>query len=794
MKRILVLVFILITFCIQAQENINELQLKSVNIDDLSDLQISEYWERAKEKGYSLTQLEVITKAKGMSQLEFSKLKSRILSLGSNLQENNLDEEDDIEIVETDLLKFGLTEKEVIIENISPIYGMDFFNNPNVNFVPNLNVATPDSYQVGPGDKLLIDVWGASEASYQLEVGLSGAIRINRIGPIYVSGLSMKEASNKIIDYLKKIYRGIDSSVGDVSKTYASVSLAQARTVQINIIGEVKVPGTYNLSAMSSIMNALYASGGPTEMGSFRSIELVRNGKLLDTFDIYKYLKKGIINSDLFLRDQDVIIVPAYKNQINIIGQVKRPGIYELTSKDSFEDLIWYANGFTAEANQSHIAISRYNGKERELIDLNYLIESNISLRNGDQVNVARVVDRFTNKVSISGAIYSPGNFEYTEDLDLKTLIIKANGLRDFAFLDRGQIHRKLNDVEDMMMSFDLRKIMNGEDVIKLQAGDVIRIFDKTKLREKYTVTIDGAVNSPDTFIYEDNLSIEDVILLADGFKEGADPSVINIFRNNEKGDEEILSFNLMENIDSDVVLKPFDRISVQYFKGYSKLKNISIEGQIAYPGTYSLESQGERISDLLDKSGGLLKNAYKEGITIVRNIDNDTKKAQLEEIKKLVKKDSLVDQDVVENTFRVGVNYMKILDEGKGSKFDLILEEGDVVIVPIKKSTVQIQGSVMNSAMKPFEPGKGLKNYVNGAGGFAGDAKKSKTYVVYANGSVKGTRNFLWFKFYPKVEPGSVIIVPEKPERKGVSAAEIIGITSAVTSMGILIQTAIQN
>ncbi|MDA8596692.1 SLBB domain-containing protein, partial [Flavobacteriaceae bacterium] len=435
MKRILVLVFMFITVLAQAQ-NISEAQLKSLKVDDLSDAQISQYWERAKEEGYSLSQLEIIAKAKGMSASEFAKLRSRINGLSSSSSTVTSNEIEDLP--QSNLVQFGLTSDQVVEEKSSPIYGMDFFNNPNVNFVPNLNVATPDSYQVGPGDQLLIDVWGASEASYQLNVERSGAIRIDRIGPIYVSGLTMKQASNKVINYLKKIYRGIDASVGDVTKTYASVSLAQARTVQVNIIGEVAVPGTYNLSAMSTVMNALYASGGPTAMGSFRAIELVRNGKVVETFDIYEYLKKGIINNDLVLRDQDVIIVPAFTNQVNIIGEVKRPGIYELTNKETIKDLMWYANGFTAEANQSHIAISRYNGKERELLDLNYLEHTELSLQNGDQVNVARVVDRFTNKVAIEGAVYSPGDFEFEEGLDLKTLILKANGLRDYAYLKRG--------------------------------------------------------------------------------------------------------------------------------------------------------------------------------------------------------------------------------------------------------------------------------------------------------------------------------------------------------------------
>jgi protein involved in polysaccharide export with SLBB domain len=546
---------------------------------------------------------------------------------------------------------------------------------------------------------------------------------------------------------------------------------------------------------MSSVINALYAAGGPTAQGSFRTIKLIRSGKEIENFDIYNYLKRGVFDKNIVLRDQDVLIVPAYENQISVFGAVRRPGFYELKQGESFEDLIFYTSGFTAEANTSHIAISRYNGKEREFIDINYNMESGTNMLNGDQVEVSKIVDRFTNRVQISGAVYSPGDFEYSNGLTVRGLIEKSNGLRDYASQDRALIYRNVNDLEKEVLGFNVGMNLSGKETMNLMSNDSVVIFDKTKLREEYTVSIDGAINKDTIYKFQENMYVDDLILQAGGFKQGADLQRISIARLNNEPDSEIMSINLTEEFgDNKVTLEPFDRVSVSYLKGYEELKNITIQGKVAYPGTYSLETREERISDLIDKAGGLLDEANINGITIVRDLGELIKQTQQKELENVIEKDTLLEKEVIESTFRIGVDYEKILANGKNSKYDILLEEGDLVIVPNIVSTIQVQGAVMSSSLIRFENRLSLKDYVNRSGGFSDLAKKSKTYVIYANGDVKATKTFFGFKSYPKVTLGSIIVVPEKPEKSKMSTAELIGITSAITSLGVLVLTAIKN
>jgi protein involved in polysaccharide export with SLBB domain len=466
-----------------------------------------------------------------------------------------------------------------------------------------------------------------------------------------------------------------------------------------------------------------------------------------------------------------------------------------LKQGESFEDLIFYTSGFTAEANTSHIAISRYNGKEREFIDMNYNQDSGTNMLNGDQVEVSKIVDRFTNRVQISGAVYSPGDFEYSRGLTVRDLVEKASGLRDYASMERALVYRNINDSEKEVLGFNLNLNMTGDEKTSLMANDSIVVFDKSQLREKYTIAIDGAVNLDSTFTFRDNMTVDDLILQAKGFKKGADLNRITISRLTSDPDSDLMSINIVErNADNTTTLEPFDRVSVSYLKGYEELQNVTIQGKIAYPGTYSIETRSERISDLIDKSGGLLDEANPDGITIVRNISDLAKKTQLKELEKVVEKDTLLSEEIIETTFRIGVDYNKILSQGKESKYDVILEKGDMVIVPHLVSTVQVQGAVMSSSLIRYENSLSLKSYVNKSGGFASGAKKSKTYVIYANGDVQATKSFFGFKSYPKVKSGSIIVVPEKPEKSKMSTAELIGITSAITSLGVLVLTAIRN
>ncbi|SDW45299.1 protein involved in polysaccharide export, contains SLBB domain of the beta-grasp fold [Lutibacter oricola] len=797
LKSLIIVAFLFVSQFMIAQ-GIDASQLSKINVDDLSDAQIESYWNRAKEQGYSISQLEVIAASKGMSATQISKLKQRINSLGTSssiIQNSNVSIETTVPV--SDLEKFGLTGGEDKNVEKSLLFGYDFFSNPNISFTPNLNVATPASYQIGPGDELMIDIWGAAENTYKKVVGKDGAIRIESIGPVYVSGLSIDKAKAKITSYLKRIYSGISASNGSYNKVYAEISLANVRTVQVNIIGEVKVPGTYSLSALSSVLNALYAAGGPTENGTFREIKIVRSGQTLPNFDIYKYLIQGDEEGNVLLRDQDIIIVQPYVSKIKVEGSVKRPGVFELKKGETISDLVSYFSGFTSNAYKNRIIVERVNGTQKEISEVVFKETPNFLLNDGDKITIGRIVNRFENRVSIGGAIYRPGYFELTKDLKLSALINKAEGVKENAFTGRGIIYRTIDDVNQEMVSFSVKDILSKASDLNLKREDSVHIFKNENLKEEYTLSIDGAVNNPQTIPFIEKMQIEDFIAVSGGFTEGADVNVIDISRRINDDRFETISKNISKsttkklNSKDDFYLEPFDKVSVRYLKGYTKQRNVSVKGEVIYPGAYSIGNKDERVSDLLEKAGGLSPYAYIKGATLIRKTNKLIEKEQLNLLNEIGAKDSLVEQEVHKKELSIGVDLKEIMNaKGKKSKYDLILEEGDVLFIPTEKQTVEVRGEVLAPTIIRFDKKQSFKEYINGSGGFSESAKKSKTYVVYANGDVKSTRNFLFFKSYPKIEPGAVILVPHKAAKRGTSIQEIIGISTALGTLGLLINS----
>ena len=465
----------------------------------------------------------------------------------------------------------------------------------------------------------MIDIWGAAENNYRLVVNREGAIRIENVGPVYISGLSINKAKEKIISYLQKIYSGIGASNDSHSKVYADVSLIGVRTVQVNIIGEVKVPGTYSLSGLSSVLNALYAAGGPTEKGTFRSVQIIRGGAHLKDFDIYKYLIEGSEEGNVLLRDQDIIIVKPYASIVTVAGNVKRPGQYELKQGETISDLVHFFSGFTSNAYQDLILVERINGTQKELNEIVYKEQPHFLLQDGDILTVGAIIDRFENRVSIEGAVYRPGTYELTTDITLADLFQKAEGVTQNAFLDRGIIYRTIDDVKQEIISFSVSDILNNNANIDLQREDRVRIFSTESLKEKYTVSINGAINNPQTVAFMDKMHIEDLIAMSGGFKEGADVALIDISRRVTDGDFKTISKtiqntstnNLLIDGNNDFYLEPFDRVSVRYLKGYSVQKNVSVSGEVSHPGSYSIVTKGERVSDLIEKAGGLSPYAF---------------------------------------------------------------------------------------------------------------------------------------------------------------------------------------
>tara|TARA_B110000503_G_scaffold19299_1_gene28687 strand:+ start:10 stop:2430 length:2421 start_codon:yes stop_codon:yes gene_type:complete len=804
LKTFTLLIFVVI-FSIQQvyTQDININQLNTLNIDELSDEQISIYWDKAKAEGYSLEQLEVILKAKGMSLSQISKLKQRISSLNfSNKATTLKNKVNDKNEGLSNLEKFGLKGSVPIKEKNNLIFGYDFFTNPNISFTPNINLATPATYQLGPGDELLIDVWGAAENSYSKKVNREGAIRLENIGPVYVSGLTIENAKIKIISYLKRIYSGVGASKNSFNRVNVDISLVGVRTVQVNIIGEVTVPGTYSLSALSSVLNALYAAGGPTKNGTFREIKVIRNGKNIENFDIYKYLVEGFEKGNILLRDQDKIIVKPYIGRISVTGSVKRPGLYELKKGETLTDLMSYFSGFTSEAYKERLIVERVNGSQKEITEIVVADEALFILNDGDKISVNGVIDRFENRVSISGSVYRAGNYELTAGLTLFDIIEKAAGIKDDAFLKRGIIYRSIDGVKQEVVPFSVQKILDKSISIDLKREDQVHVFSKSNLEQNKTISIDGAVNRPQTIKFIDKMTIEDFIAVSGGFKEGANVKVIDISRLVNDGEFKTISrtiktsssFDLNSTKIDSLYLEPYDRVFVRYMKGFTIQKSVSIIGEVSYPGNYTIVDKDERISDLVNKAGGFSPYAYIEGATLVRRLITTSDIEKLKLLETIKQKDLLNNVNTNLKEFKIGIDLVKIMNQqNNNSDLDLILKEGDQLIIPSKKQTIEVRGEVLAPSLIRFEKSNSLKDYVKRSGGFSENAKRKKAYVIYENGDIKSVKHFLFFKSYPKIKPGVLIVVPAKKQRDKRSMQEIIAITTGISTLGLLFNALIR-
>jgi len=793
--------------------NTNNVDVTSVNVDNLTDTQLQTAWARAQAQGYSIDQFVAIARARGMQEAQAMKLRQRLMQLGNTTQSTTKG------TTSTDKMRkpadeediFGYSgnepkEKAPQPQKNNEIFGMDFFKNPKISFTPNLNMATPENYQVGPGDELLVEVWGATEGNFKQKVDAEGNIFLNGVGRIHVAGLSFSEVKAKINSFLKRIYSGISAPDGSYAKIYTGVTITQVRTVKVNIIGEVMVPGTYSLSSLSTVLNALYACGGPSESGSFREISLVRGGKKIANFDIYDFLINGSEKGNLGLQDQDVIIVPPYKNRVWVEGQVKRKGFYEMLNSETLANLVSFFGGFTSDAFTNTLVLERIKEAKREVKEINFSEISKLKMQNGDRLKVHAITNEYQNRLSIGGAVYQPGVYEYKEGMTALDLLNRANGVKKDASLNRGLIFRTENRVDYQTLSFSVKDLIENKHNITLKDNDSLYIFYKDALQYKKFVKVEGAVNKPQELSYMENMTVEDAISLAGGLSNGADPSVIEVFRETNDGNFEKLSqaFKVSSNNElksggEAMVLQPNDVVSVRYIKGFTPLQTVSVMGEVLYPGVYSIQSKNEHISDLLERVGGFTPFAYKEGATLVRKKTEEGEIQQEDFLDELISQESTSAESSKSlkkvakktNEYRIGIDVSKILKH-KHSKYDLLLNEGDMLLIPSEKQTVEIRGEVLAPSMVRFQKGQSLRQYIDQAGGFSNRAKKRSIYVLYANGSIKSTRTSLFFKNYPELAPGAIIIVPSKPEKKQMSTGETVGIISAITTMGVLIYNVI--
>lgn len=802
---------IILSFCfsiifISLSAQVNMQNISNVKVDELSDDQIKQFIAEYKSAGYTINQVEQIAVQRKLPTAEIQKLKTRIEKIEAKTGSSNsttktssqdvnrtFSDEAELATIKEDKL-FSVLEKQV--------FGAELFSNKNLTFEPNLKIATPANYQLGPDDELIIDIYGYSEATQHVKVSPEGYIRIPMIAPIQVSGLTIEQARKKITSQLISIYSGIATG-----NTSVSITLGSIRSIKINILGEVNIPGSYTLPSLATVFNALYASGGPNKNGSFRNIKLIRDGKTIATVDVYDFLVKGEIKNNVRLMDQDVIKVSAFENRIELVGEVKRPAYYEVGKNETLKDLIAFAGGFSDEAYKDRIKVTRNTGKERSVADVPNEMFGMFVPKSGDVFEIGKIIDRFENRVQINGAIFRPGAYALEDGLTISKLIKKAEGLTEDAFMSRAIIYRLKEDNTSEVISFDLNDVLAGKNDLPLKREDQIEINSKLGLREEYVISIFGEVLHPGKYPFAENARVEDLIVAAGGLKENASRKKIEIARRLKTDGTtataeaaKIITYEVDEDLKNkqDIFLMPYDIITIYSLPGYSAQKNVNITGEVNYPGQYTIAGKTERISDLIKRSGGVTNFAFTDGAVLIRTTtltqtDKLIREQKLDALRKQ-SKDTTNLQESIENqvgnlTSIVGIDLTKILKK-PGSKADLLLESGDIINVPNYKQTVKVGGEVLYPVRIPYERGKGYRTYVHGSGGYTQKALKKRGYVVYANGRAKSTKNFLGVKIHPKILPGSEIIVPAKEERQKVSVAEVVSITTGVTTLLLLVVT----
>jgi len=791
MQKISLFIGILLFF-VASISNLQAQNPATVDVNALSDQQIQQIVTEVNARGLTIEQATQMAQLKGASTAQIDQLKRRIQELNANTGKSIANPKAATTQKST-FSREAFSEKATV--NASPtvkkIFGFQLFNSENLTFEPPVNIPTPQNYVLGIDDEIMISIWGASQQTYQLRIETNGAISIPDIGPVYVSGMEFSKAKELIKKRLIAIYQGMN---GGSPNTYAEVSISNLRSIRINVIGEVMAPGTYTLPSTASVFNALYLSGGPNENGSFRNIQVIRDNKLIKTIDIYDYLINANLQGNIQLREQDVIYIPTYQKRVEASGAFKRTGIFELTEKEKLSDLIRYLGGFTDQAYKAQLSLTRITDKEKKVMDIGQPIFGSFVLANGDEIVASKIIDRYENRVHISGAVFRPGTFELTEGLTLSQLIKKAQGVTENYFSNRGLIIRLQDNLMPKTIPFNVAEVLKGNNDIPLQREDQIVIQDITSMRQKRTIQILGEVQKPGTYDYTDSMTLKDLVFNAGGFNEAASESFIELARRHSSEEASQISdeivklyqFNIdrelkLDNDGNNFLLVPFDYIYVRKAPSYNEQRTVTISGEVRYPGSYSIGSKKECISDLINRAGGLLPNAFIKGARMKRA--NQLASQSLEAIRNS-SKDSLL----TKATEQINVDQLELrLDEIQkhpGSVFDYRLKEGDQIIIPEISQEVRISGEILNPIGQAYEHGRGLKYYINRSGGFSDRAKKGKVFVVYSSGTTQVTRNGFW-RNYPTIEPGCQIIVPQKPEKTKVdNTAKWLAITSTMATL----------
>ena len=688
--------------------------------------------------------------------------------------------------------------KQSLMPKKKEIYGHDIFKSQSLTFEPSANLATPLNYRLGPGDEVIIDIWGASQSTIQQVISPDGNIMVEDLGPVYLNGKTVQEADEYIKKVFSQIYSGLD---GADSNSSIKLSLGQNRSILVNVMGDVENPGTYQVSSFATVFNAIYMAGGVNDLGSLRNIKLYHENKEVATIDMYDYIRNGKVQDDIRLNDNDVVIVSPHSLLVNIDGRVRRPMFYEMTQEESLADLIDYAGGLESDAYKKDVRVIRMGDFQRQIFTVTKEQQASFKLSDGDSVYVDSIQLSFANMAEVRGAVYRPGKFQIDGDITtVKGLVEAAGGLKEDAFPARALLSRTNPDKTLTNLAIDIKGLMEGTSQDEtLRNNDVLFIPSLFDVGEVKTFSVYGEVLFPGDYRYADNTSIEDLILQAGGLKEDASLTKVDVVRRNRDKEAvektqslaETFSFSISEDLsiqDNDFRLEPYDEVYIRRSPGYSVNRRVIVEGEVTFPGYYSLATNNERLSDIMERVGQFSSEAYPEGARLERKMTDD-ERARMHDIAEILAgNDSIALAKAVEKlenmtTFDVGIN-LKEAVEKPGGAADIVLRDGDRIIVPVFTNTVKINGEVMFSNTTPFVKGKNLKYYIEKAGGYSQRAKKSKAYVVYMNGSVAKAKK----RSSKLVQPGCEIVVPARQQRDGLTATEILSLGSTSASLATVV------
>ena len=822
-------------------QNIDISDFSSINFLELNSSELDLLLRRASSQGYNQFDLIKMAKAQGLSEKDIEKLNSkfenseaikRVSSNASSPIENTRLREDYNQSI------------SIVREKESDVYGYNIFKgNGFLTFQANSNISTPSDYILGTGDNIYVDIYGESESYFNGQISPEGEVIFENIGPINLNGLDIKMAKRRLKSKFSKVYSGLANN-----RTFINVSIGVPRTIKVNIVGEVNLPGTYSFSALNTVYNAIYVAGGINENATLRDIKVFRKNKLINTVDIYNYLNSGDGSSNVRLENDDLILVGPYSNRIRIEGEIKNPGRFEFTKNESLKDLLNYAGGFSEKAFKKSIKLTRVIDNQLMVMDVNEDQYKSFEPKSGDLFKVDRILETYRNRVILKGAVQRPGIFSLDDKMTVSQLIKKANGLKPDALIANAYIKRTNSDFSTINISFNLDKLIKGEieDII-LNKEDVLTIISKNDLINDQFIKISGEVSKPGIFPYSNDISLSDIIILSGGFNDKSFANRIEITRRisknslTEQNISEIITLDLSSDLDSleTIILEPYDEVIIRKNPNFYAQRYVSIEGQVNYPGKYAISSFNERISNLLERSGGIKSFAYKKGATLIRKteffkkdseeikqinslnnlkdklnkdpellteseslllkrIENSLKilgdqsnnekdflsYAKRERINDIVKRNSLnEDQISIGQSEAIGINLDEIIQNPE-SKSNLLLQEGDLLIIPKKQETVRLRGMLLYPTTVRFKNNKSFKYFINSAGGFDVNAKRSGAYVVYANGDVSRTKKFLFLNIYPKIEPGAEIIVPAQPIKSPIGVSQILNYTTGLATL----------